>query len=125
MDTLLESLLKAIAYALNAAMHSVRVGTSLQWPLAIATVTAPPTSSSGFGRPSVEIIYSYRLDGELYTGIHEEVFLLARSVAEYLERFGEGRNIVVRVKPDNPEVSIVCEGDQGALIQSQREQLTS
>jgi uncharacterized protein DUF3592 len=125
MDTLLEYLLKAIAYALNATMHSVRVGASLQWPLAIATVTAPPTSSSGFGCPSVEIIYSYRLDGELYTGIHEEPFLLARSVSEYLERFGEGRNIVVRVKPDNPEVSIVCEGDQGALIQSQREQLTS
>jgi len=57
--------------------------------------------------------------------MHEEPFLLAGSVAEYLERFGEGRNIVVRVKPGNPEVSIMCEGDQGALIQSHPEQVTS
>ena len=80
-----------------------------------ATVTAPPSTSSGFGCPSAEIVYSYRFDGELYTGIHEESFLLNDSLTDYVERFGEGRSLVVRVKPGKPEVSIVREGDQGAL----------
>jgi hypothetical protein len=70
----------------------------------------------------VEIVYAYRFEGELYTGIHEEPFLLADSLTDYVERFAEGRSVVVRVKPGNPEVSVVCEGDQGAVT---REQLTS
>jgi hypothetical protein len=73
----------------------------------------------------VEIAYSFRFKGELYTGLHEEPFLLGDSVADYVERFAEGRSAVVRVKPGNPEVSVLCEDDQGALSPSQVEQLTS
>jgi len=125
MDALFEYLLKAVVYALRAIMRRLRVWGSGQWALANATVTAPPASSSGFGCPRVEIVYSYRFKGELYTGIHEEPFLLAGSLTDYVERFAEGRTIVVRVKPGNPEVSLVCEDDQGALSQSQLAQLTS
>jgi hypothetical protein len=64
----------------------------------------------------VEVVYSYRLNGELYPGIHEEPFLLADSLAEYLERFGAGRSLVVRVKANAPEVSVVREGDQNKLM---------
>jgi hypothetical protein len=125
MDALFEYLLKAVAYAFSALVHWVRVCGTGQWPFINATVTAPPTRSSGLGCPRVEIVYSYRFKGELYTGIHEEPFLSTDSLADYVERFGEGRSIVVRVKPGNPEVSVVCEHDQGALSQSQLEQLTS
>ena len=125
MDALFEYLLKAIAYAFKASLHWMRICGSGHWPIANATVAAPPVSLSGFGCPSAEIVYSYRFDGELYTGIHEEPFLSTDSLTDYVERFGEGRSVVVRLKPGNPEVSVVCEGDQGALIQSQREQLTS
>jgi hypothetical protein len=125
MEALLDYLLKAIAYAFKAIVHSLRVWGSGRWPFANAIVTAPPASSSGFGCPSVEIAYSYRFKGELYTGVHEEPFLWADSSTAYVERFGVGRSFVVRVRPDNPEVSVMCEGDQGVPIQSQREQLTS
>jgi Protein of unknown function (DUF3592) len=115
MDALLEYLLKAIVYAFHAAARWLRVCGSREWPSENATVTAPPTSSSGVGCPTVEIVYSYRLKGELYTGIHEEPFLLTDSLTDYVERFGEGNSVVVRVKPGNPETSVVREGDQGAL----------
>jgi hypothetical protein len=124
-DALFEYLLKAIMYAFNATARWLRACGSSRWPLANATVTAPPISSPRFGCPRVEIVYSYRFKGELYTGIHEESFLLTDSLTDHIERFGEGRSLVVRVKPGDPEVSIVCESDQGALTQSQREQLTS
>ncbi len=125
MDALFEYLLKAIGYALRAVVRWPRVWGCDKWPLANATVTAPPTRSSGIGCPVVQIIYSFRFKGELYTGLHEEPFFLADSVIDYVERFSEGRSMVVRVKPDEPEVSVVCEEDQGALSQSQLEQLTS
>jgi len=125
MEALFEYLIKAIAYALRSIMLWLRVSSSDRWPLVNATVTAPPTGSSGLGCPRVEVVYAYRFKGELYTGIHEEPFLSDDSLTDYVERFAEGRNIVVRVKPGNPGVSVVCEGDQGALSQSQLEQLTS
>jgi hypothetical protein len=125
MDALFEYLLKAIAYALRSVMSWPRLWGCRKWPLANATVTAPPASSSGLGCPAVEIAYSFRFKGELYTGLHEEPFLLGDSVADYVERFAEGRSAVVRVKPGNPEVSVLCEDDQGALSPSQVEQLTS
>jgi hypothetical protein len=62
--------------------------------------------------PRVEIVYAFRVNGELYTGLHEEPFLLTKSLTEYVERFREGTLIVVRVKPNNPEVSVVCDKDQ-------------
>ena len=124
-DAILDPTFKAVAYAFSAIVHWLRVCGSGKWLLANATVSAPPLGSHGLGCPAVEIVYSYRFKGELYTGIHQEPFLSTDSLTDYVERFGEGRSVVVRVRPGNPEVSVVCEDDQGALTQSQLEQLTS
>ena len=124
MDFLFDYLLKIIAYAFNATTRWVRGRGSEKWSFAKAVVTAPPKNSSGLGCPRVEFVYSYRFKGELYTGLHEEPFWLADSAADYAERFGEGRSLVVRVKPGSPEVTVVCEDDQGSLTQLQIEQLT-
>jgi hypothetical protein len=125
MDALFEYLLKAIVYTLRSIMHRLRIYGSGRWLLANATVTAPPLGSHGLICPAVEIVYSYRFKGELYTGIHEETFLSTDSLTDYVERFVEGKSIVVRVEPGNPELSVVCEDDQGALSQSQLGQLAS
>jgi hypothetical protein len=112
-------------YALRVITRWPRVVASGHWLLANATVTAPPRSSEGIGCPTAEIVYAFRVKGELYTGLHEEPFMSTESLTDYVERFAEGRSIVVRFNPDNPEVSVVCEDDQGALSHSQLEQLTS
>ncbi len=116
-ERLFEWALKGIAYAFNTIAQWVKVCGSAAWDCVNATITAAPVSSSGLiGCLRAEIVYSYRVDGELYTGIHEQPFLLADALAEYVERFGEGRSVVVRVKPGAPEVSIACEGDQTKLV---------
>lgn len=124
MDALFEYLLKALVYALRVIIRWPRVVGSRKWLLANATVTAPPISLSGIGCPCVEIVYSYRVKGEPYTGLHEEPFLSTESATEYIERFAEGRSVVVRVKSANPEVSVVREDDQGAVTLSELEQPT-
>jgi Protein of unknown function (DUF3592) len=122
MDALFEYLLKALVYASRVIIRWPKVIGSGQWLLANAAVTAPPTRLSGIGCPRVEIVYSYRVKGELYTGLHEEPFMSTDSVTEYIERFAEGRSVVVRVKPASPEVSVVREDDQGVVTQSELEQ---
>lgn len=104
-----------IGYIARATRNAWSSGGSAKWALVEAIVTADPTKSSGYGGTSVEIVYSYRFQGELYTGLHEEPCFL--SASEYMERFSKGRTFVVRVKPDEPEVSVVREEDQADGIQ--------
>ena len=59
------------------------------WPLAEGTVTAPPRGRFDSGRQSIEIVYSYRFQGELYTGSHEQSFVFGRSLPAYVKRFGK------------------------------------
>ena len=83
------------------------------WPSVDATITATPSASmAAFGCQTVEIPYEYRVNGELYTGLHEEPFLLMSSRTEYAARFRAGSNLVIRTRPDNPEISTVREDDQ-------------
>ena len=93
---------------------------SSRWSTAEAVVTASPTESQGYGGPTVEIVYSYRFKGELYTGIHEEPFLRGDSIAEYVNRFPEGRRFVIRVNATDPQVSTVRDEDQPLLTQTEQ-----
>ena len=84
------------------------VGTGT-WDQVDGIVTDEPALIRGLAT-TVEVPYSYRIKGELYTGLHEEPVFLADS--EYKDHFTKGRHFVVRVKPDFPEVSTVRQQDQ-------------
>ncbi len=91
-DVLLEHMLRFLIYSFKWVVQSVKAAGTGKWPFTEATVRAPPTTSRGLGCPIIEVVYSYRFQGELYTGLHEEPFLLEHSLAEYAERFSDGRN---------------------------------
>ena len=90
---------------------------SEKWPTAEAIVTADPagcyTASAGY---TVEVPYTYRFQGELYTGLHEEPSFGGVG-SKFLERFAKGRRFLVRVNPAKPEASIMRDGDQADDIQ--------
>jgi hypothetical protein len=99
-----------VGYIARSIRNGWRAGSSGDWPLVEAIVTAAPTTSSGYGGTTVEIPYSYRVRGELYTGLHEEPCSLFGS--EYMKRFPKGKRFVVRIKPEEPEVSVMRDADQ-------------
>jgi len=107
-----------VVYVFKVVANWVRGRGSNKWPSAYATVTATPGRSPGYGGTSIEVVYSYRFKGELYTGIHEEPILFG-SAEDYAARFTTGTSLVVRVKPGEPEVSIVREKDQAAVARTQ------
>jgi hypothetical protein len=103
-------LVRLVVYLCRSTWTGLKALGSGRWPRAEATVTSDPTLIEGFGGAKVEITYSYRFEDELYTGLHEEPCFLSES--EYMERFMKGRNFIVRVKPREPEVSLVRDADQ-------------
>jgi hypothetical protein len=69
-------------------------------------------AQSYFPRPDAEIVYTYRIDGGFYGGVDTKPFCLESSAKNYATRFAKGDNLVIRVKPGNPETSIVLDSDQ-------------
>ena len=92
-----------------------------KWPRAEAVVTADPAARyaalAGF---TVEVPYTYRFQGELYTGLHEEPSFGGVGSA-FMKRFAKGRRFLVRVNPAEPEVSIMRDRDQADDIQQRLE----
>lgn len=103
-----------LGYLFRALANSWKCRGSGRWPSTNATVTAEPRQASGFGGTTIEVVYSYRFEGELYTGMHGEPVLFS-SAENYMARFTAGTSFIVRVKPGEPEVSVVREIDQEHL----------
>ncbi len=82
------------------------------WPVAKATVTSSTCPKAMYGCDVAEVYYTYRVDGELYTGVNEKPFISHDSGGNYVSNFAPGREFTVRVKPGYPLVSIVREVDQ-------------
>jgi len=98
------ALVRLLGSTFRSIRNSLNGAGSGSWPKTEATVTADPERRDGMAGSIVEIVYSYRIEGELYTGMHEEPVFLGDT--EYEQRFIKGRRFVVRVRPGEPEVSV-------------------
>lgn len=121
MESLALGFVRLVIYTCRFAWNGLKTFGSGKWPRVEGTVTADPVRVNGFGGSKVEFPYSYRVEGELYTRLHEEPCFPSES--EYMERFAKGRRFVVRVKPSASEVSLVREGDQADGIQKRLEEI--
>ena len=94
---------------------------SEKWPTAEAIVTADPettyAASTGF---TADVPYTYRFEGELYTGLYEEPGGVGSA---FKKRFARGRRFLVRVNPAKPEVSIMRDRDQVDDVRQRLEQI--
>ncbi|HXJ90993.1 MAG TPA: hypothetical protein VMS18_29565 [Candidatus Binatia bacterium] len=95
-----------IVFIFRAVIQLLRSRGAKHWPSIEAEVMTVEESSGGC--LSVELTYKYRMAGELYTGTHTEPFLWVHSVNTYLE---PRRVIIVRIKPGQPEFSVVRDRD--------------
>src|SRR5262249_8525428 len=99
MDWVVQCLFDCVVFVVRMVVQRLRGLGCGQWPAVAATVTATPRNSSALSGGEVEIVYAYRIHGELYTGIHEEPFLLPNWAQEYVARFPSGGSLVLRVDP--------------------------
>jgi hypothetical protein len=98
-----------------AVIQSMRPFGVKKWPTAEAAATGGAVRPNFLGHYKAEIAYSYRFNGNLYTGLHRER-VFTRWDTELLRRFPTGRTFVVRVKPGKPEVSVMRDDDQADSV---------
>ena|SRR5437588_7027659 len=61
-----------------------------------------------YGGPVAELGYTYIHKGEYYSGVHRKAFMLSGSAEDYVSQIVIGSQIAVRVKPTQPETSVVA-----------------
>jgi Protein of unknown function (DUF3592) len=109
-------LIRLSIYLFRVAQAWLRGIRSKKWPVAEAMVTADLARDATLTHSVVEVPYTYRFQGELYTGLHEEPSF-GGAGSKFMQRFAKGRRFVVRVNPADPEVSIMRDEDQSDDIQ--------
>jgi len=98
-----------VEYLFRAMARLIKTRGSGTWPIAKATVTSSGCPVVAYGCPIAEVYYTYRVDGELYTGSHQKPFISPNSGENYVRHFAPGTDFAVRLKPGDPSVSIVSE----------------
>jgi hypothetical protein len=115
-------LFRLVVYFFRAARAWLNALRSEKWPTAEAIVTENPAGFAEFDGTTVDVPYTYRFEGELYTGLHEEPSFGGVGV-KFMRRFAKGRRFLVRVNPAEPEVSIMRDRDQADDIQERLQQI--
>jgi hypothetical protein len=64
-----------------------------------------------FPRPDAKIVYTYHVDGGFYGGVDTKPFYFKTDAKEYASRFAKGDGLPIRIKPQEPETSVVLDGD--------------
>ncbi|MGH2506841.1 MAG: DUF3592 domain-containing protein [Ktedonobacteraceae bacterium] len=100
-----------VGYALKAILRIFQTRGSGYWHLSTATVKSSDVRTGWFGCPTTEIVYTYDFEGRTYGGLSEKPFILPSSANRYASRFPPGNRLCLRLKPGNPEVSVMCEKD--------------
>jgi hypothetical protein len=97
-----------LEYLLSAAVRWFKERCSSGWPIARGTVHAS-TSSGQTG----EVVYTYIVDGERYTGEHRRRFWFTDSARAHAELFPPTTTVTVRFRAGQPAISIMRSQDQG------------
>lgn len=92
-------------------MRLVRAQGSKSWPVVTAEVVGTHYRPGGFGCTVLKITYQFKFGGKRYTGTDAKPFLWTSSAKNYSEQHSGGSELLVRVKPENPEFSIVRDKD--------------
>jgi hypothetical protein len=65
-------------------------------------------SAAMYGGPVTELGYTYLHNGEYYSGEYTKAFMLKSSAEDYVSKIHIGSQVPVRVKPTDPETSVVA-----------------
>jgi hypothetical protein len=96
-----------IEYFYRAITRMIRRRGSGAWLVSKATVTSSSCPRAGYGCNVAEVFYTYRVDGELYTGVNEKPFIVHNSGENYVSRFAPGTEFTVRVSAKDAAISPV------------------
>jgi hypothetical protein len=110
-EWVLDVLIGYSIYLFRSVIRMVEACGSTTWPVVNATVTGSSCDATYLGALA-EVTYVYDFQGEPFSGMHRQPCISHGSAEEYVARFPTGGDVILRVKPEEPEVSIVRDRDQ-------------
>ena len=95
-----------VEYIVRVVMRIANLVRSHSWPTVTAKVRSSFYVKAGYGCDIVEIDYKYCVDGQSYTGNHKKAWIGFHG-EDYVARFPRGAELVIRIKPGEPSISIM------------------
>ena len=96
-----------VGFLIRIVIRFVKLRRSEAWPVENGTISAATCPAATYGGPVAELGYTYIHNGEYYSGVHKKAFMLKSSAEGYVSKIHIGSQIPVRVKPTDPETSVV------------------
>ena len=97
-----------VGFLIRTVVRFVKIRSSETWPVEKGTISSARCPPAVYGGPVAELGYTYIHKGEYYSGVHGKAFMLRGSAEDYVSRIVIGSQIAVRVKPTQPETSVVA-----------------
>jgi hypothetical protein len=97
-----------VGFLVRIVTRFVKLRRSEAWPVENGTISAATCPAAMYGGPVAELGYTYIHNGEYYSGVHTKAFMLKSSAEDYVSKIHIGSQIPVRVKPTDPETSVVA-----------------
>lgn len=97
-----------VGFLIRIVIRFFKLRSSEAWPVENGTIFATTCPAAMYGGPVAELGYTYIHNGEYYSGVHTKAFMLKSSAQDYVSKIHIGSQIAVRVKPTDPETSVVA-----------------
>jgi hypothetical protein len=98
-----------IEYVFRMFVRAMKLLRSRSWPVVKATLLIAECPQAVYGCDVATVYYGYVVNGEKYGSAYDKPFISHDSGVGYCNQFVKGMDFKVRVKPDNPSVSVPIE----------------
>lgn len=96
-----------VEFVVRVVLRMVRLFRSKSWPTVTGKVITSVYQKADTGCDVAEVHYNYQVDGEYYSGKYVNPFVSNMHGVDYVARFPPGTEIVLRVKPGKPSISVM------------------
>jgi hypothetical protein len=103
-----------VGYLIRIVIRGVRARGSSTWPVEKRRYQIHDVPLRRMEDQSPRLAIRIRTKGTISLGVHRMPFLLRGSAEDYVARFPSSSDVVIRVKPGEPEVSLVYDEDQSS-----------
>jgi hypothetical protein len=97
-----------LGFLIRSVISLIKLRSSEAWPVEKGTILTAICPGAVYGGPVAELVYTYIHKGEYYSGLYRKPFMLKSSAESYVSKILIGSQIAVRVKPNDPETSVVA-----------------
>ena len=81
------------------------------WPVCQAKITGAFCPKIGYGCARAVVNYAYSVDGKRYMGTNVKPFVILNTAEIYAAQFPKGKTVSLRVKPSNPDFSVLLDSE--------------